>query len=170
MTAWLGRWRARFAALLHLDDPPWRIALALAVGVFIGCTPLYGLHTILAIAVAALARLNKAAAVTGAWFNLPWITPFVYAASLKVGALVVPDPDGTRRAWVAYALAHPGRLSWQDFLALLDKVTVALLVGTTLFGVGAALVAYVVALIVISSWRARRARREAAESSQSRAA
>lgn len=170
MTWTLRGWRARFTALLHLDDPPWRIALALALGVFLGCTPLYGLHTILAIAVAALARVNKAAAVTGAWLNLPWITPFVYAASLKIGTLIVPDPDGTRSAWVAFALAHPGRLSWQDVLALLDQVTVALLVGTTIFGAIAAIVTYVVALGAISSWRARRVRRDGAESSHSRAA
>ena len=166
----LARWRARFTALLHLDDPPWRIALALAVGVFIGCTPLYGLHTLLAIGVAALLRVNKAAAVTGAWLNLPWFAPFVYAASLKIGALIVPDPEGTRSAWVAFALAHPGQLSWADVRELLGQVSLALAVGTTLFGAGAAIVTYVIALAVISSWRARRGGHDDEASSQSRAA
>ena len=30
---------ARLAALLPHDESPWRVALALAVGVFISCTP-----------------------------------------------------------------------------------------------------------------------------------
>lgn len=170
MTLSAGRWRSRFTALLHLDDPPWRIALALAIGVFIGCTPLYGLHTILSIAVATLARLNKAAAVTGTWLNLPWITPFVYAASLKIGALIVPDPNGTRSAWVEFVLAHPGRLSWRDVVTLLDQISVTLLVGTAVFGAAAAIVTYVVALAVISWRRAQRARGAAGPRSQSRAA
>jgi uncharacterized protein (DUF2062 family) len=162
--------RARFAGLLHLDDPPWRIALALAIGVFIGCTPFYGLHTLLSILVATIGRLNKAATVTGTWLNLPWLTPFVYAASLEIGTQIVPDPDGTRSAWVAYVLAEPGRLSWQDVTALLHQISAALLVGTTVFGAGAAIVTYFIAFWVISWRRSRRARRDPMQGSQSRTA
>ena len=53
----------RLRALLHLDDPPGKIALALAVGVFISCTPFLGLQTILAILVATLFPLNRAATI-----------------------------------------------------------------------------------------------------------
>ncbi|MGH7311879.1 MAG: DUF2062 domain-containing protein, partial [Candidatus Rokuibacteriota bacterium] len=66
----------RLRALLHLDDPPGKIALALAVGVFISCTPLLGLQTILAILVATVFPLNRAVTVTGVWLNLPWFAPF----------------------------------------------------------------------------------------------
>ena len=57
----------RVRGLLHLDDPPWRIALALALGVFISCTPLYGVQTVLALLLATLFRLNKAATVLRTW-------------------------------------------------------------------------------------------------------
>src|SRR5262249_34901581 len=62
---------ARLGAVLRLDDPPWQVALALAIGVFISCTPFWGLQTVLSLAVATIFRLNRAVTVTGAWLNLP---------------------------------------------------------------------------------------------------
>lgn len=117
--------RDRFRALLHLDDPPWRVALALAIGVFISFTPFLGFQTLLALLVAAVCRLNAAVVVTGTWLNLPWFMPFVYAGALKVGAVLLPDLDGFG--------------GW----------SLALLVGSTLLGVGAGAVTWVVAFGVM---------------------
>ena len=142
MRASVGALRERFRALLHLDDPPWRVALALAVGVFISFTPFVGFQTLLALLVAAACRLNAAVLVTGTWLNLPWFMPFVYAGALKLGAALLPDLHG------------------------LGGWSLALLIGTTLLGVGAAAVTYVVALGVIRRRRKLRhrtpPRREAA--------
>ncbi|HET9488309.1 MAG TPA: DUF2062 domain-containing protein [Methylomirabilota bacterium] len=146
----------RLRSLLHLDDPPGKIALALAVGVFISCTPFLGLQTILAILVATLFPLNRLATVTGVWLNLPWFAPFVYGAALKVGAVLVPDPYGVRDAWLAYLVEHPGRLSWSDMVALFQEVSLPLLVGTAVVGGAAGLATYLVALGIISARRARR--------------
>jgi uncharacterized protein (DUF2062 family) len=146
-------WRhllARLRALLHLDDPPQRIALALAVGVFISCTPLLGLQTILAIVVATVFRLNRAATVTGVWVNLPWFTPVVYGAALAVGGLILPDPGGIRDAWLTYFMSRPLGLRWQDLMTVLEELSTALLVGTTVVGLAAAMVTYVVAFGLIS--------------------
>ena len=133
----LRRFLDRARAVLHLDDPPWRIALALAVGVFISCTPTFGFQTLLALLVATVARLNRAATVTGAWLNLPWVAPFVYAGALKLGELLLPDRTGIGGFWQM------------------------LLLGTTLVGVGAAVVTYCVSFGALS-WRRRRVAREAA--------
>jgi uncharacterized protein (DUF2062 family) len=149
-------WRqllVRLRALLHLDDPPQRIALALAVGVFISCTPLLGLQTLVAIVVATVFRLNRAATVTGVWVNLPWFTPVVYGAALTVGGWILPDPGGIRDAWVAYFMSRPFGLRWQDLMTLLEELSTALLVGTTVVGLAAAMVTYVVALSFISARR-----------------
>ena len=90
--------------MLRLDDPPWRVALALAVGVFISCTPFYGLQTLLSLAVATVCRLNRAVTVTGAWLNLPWFAPLVYGFALRIGALVLPDLHGADVAEIAELL------------------------------------------------------------------
>ena len=134
--------RERFVALLHLDDPPWRVALALAVGVFISFTPFLGFQTLLALLVAAVARLNAAVVVTGTWLNLPWFMPFVYAGALKIGAWLLRD------------------------LRSFGDWSLALLIGTTLLGFVAAVVTYVVAFGVMR----RRSRRRRATPPEEEAA
>jgi hypothetical protein len=151
------RLAVRLREVLHLDDPAPRLALALAVGVFIGCTPFWGLQTVLSVAVALIFRLNRLATVVGAWLNLPWIAPLVYGAALRIGTLIVPDPAGTRGAWLADLLEHPTRVGWRDVGVLLSAISVPLLIGTTVVGLVAAAVTYVVALRLITARRGARA-------------
>lgn len=161
--AW-GALRGRLRGVLHLDDAPWRIALGLAVGVFIGCTPLYGLHTLLAVAAAFALRVNKAATVTGAWLNLPWFAPFVYGFSLKVGEFVLSGGRGlpsVRGKGLRDLAAMIGPYLSLDhltegFLAsskLLFAASKPLFVGTLIVGAAAGVVTYVVALGVVREAR-----------------
>jgi uncharacterized protein (DUF2062 family) len=130
----------RLHGVLHLDDPPWKVALALAVGVFISFTPTYGLQTLLVLVVATLARLNKAATVAGAWLNLPWFAPLIYTAGWKLGTLVLDDAEGV------------------------EGLSAALLTGTTILGAAAGGLTYVVALRLIKRRRSQRAAAERADS------
>jgi uncharacterized protein len=119
------RLTARLRPLLRLDDEPWRIALSLAVGVFISFTPFWGLQTILSLVVAAVFGLNQAATLAGTWINLPWFAPFVYVAALRLGGVIVPQLSG------------------------LGGMSVALLIGTTILGAGAGALTYVIALSLL---------------------
>ena len=132
---------ARLAALLPHDESPWRVALALAVGVFISFTPFWGVQTLLALLIATVARLNRTVTVAGTWLNLPWFAPFVYAGAVKLGAWVMPQLSG------------------------LAGVSAWLLIGTTALGLAAGVLTWVVAFGVI---RARRARRRRQRVDQSR--
>lgn len=144
----------RLHAVLRLDDPPSRIALALAVGVFISCTPFYGLQTLLSLGVATVFRLNKAATVTGTWLNLPWFAPFVYGLALHIGGLIVPDPQGVDAAALAALLRTSSSLSAADVIQRLRDVSVALLIGTAVVGVSAGVATYVVAFVLLRRRRA----------------
>ncbi len=152
MTRALG---ARVRSLLRPDAPPRRSAAALATGVFISCTPFYGLQTLLALLVATIFRLNRAVTVTGAWLNLPWFAPLVYGAALWVGSLLVPDEHGLGAAEVTALLRASGSFSWSAVFELLRGVSAALLIGTTVVGGAAALATYVVALGVLRRRRGR---------------
>ena len=132
---------ARLAALLPHDESPWKIALALAVGVFISFTPFWGFQTLLALLIATVARLNRAVTVAGTWLNLPWFAPFIYAGAVKLGAWLLPDLSG------------------------LAGVSAWLLIGTTALGFAAAVLTWIIAFGVI---RARRARRRRERADQSR--
>ena len=147
--------RPSLRVILRLDDAPWRVALALATGVFISCTPFWGLQTVLSLAAATLFRLNRAATVAGCWLNLPWFAPLVYGAALWVGGALVPGDQGRAALEVAALLAASRRVSWAETLALLRGVSLALVVGTTVVGVLAAATTWVVAFGLIRWRRAR---------------
>ncbi|MBI2204633.1 MAG: DUF2062 domain-containing protein [Candidatus Rokubacteria bacterium] len=149
------RLRDRLHALLQLDDPPWRTALALALGVFIGCTPFWFFQTVMALVLATVFRLNRVTTVTGAWLNLPWVAPFVYGAALKIGTLIVPGHDAAAAETVRLLLGGHDAFDWEEALGLLRETSIALLAGTTIVGVIAAAITYVVALRVLTARGAR---------------
>jgi uncharacterized protein (DUF2062 family)/trans-aconitate methyltransferase len=64
---------------------PGKQAAAVALGVFIGCSPLYGLHLVLCILLARLFRLNAGLAYLAAHVSLPGIGPFLLMAELETG-------------------------------------------------------------------------------------
>jgi len=146
----------KFRVLLHLDDPPRRLALALAVGVFISCTPFWGLQTVLCMLAATVFRLNRAAALTGTWINLPWFAPFVYGAALKIGLLIAPGLGEANAASFELLLRDPGALSWATVWSWLRGSSLPLLLGSTIVGAVAAAVTYVIAFAALARRRRRR--------------
>ena len=149
---------ARLGAVLRLDDAPWRVALALAIGVFISCTPFWGLQTLLSLAVATIFRLNRAVTVTGAWLNLPWFAPVVYGFALRIGALILPDLHGADVAEIAELLQASSSLPASEMLDLLRNVSLALLIGTAAVGTVAGAFTYVTAFVLLRRRRASRTR------------
>ena len=89
--AGIGR-QARLRRFLHLlrtkHTGPERDPLAVGIGVFIGCTPLYGLHLILSILVADLLRLNRLKVYLAANISNPLFLPFLIFAEVQTGAML----------------------------------------------------------------------------------
>ena len=144
---------ARFRELLRFDDPPRRLAVALAVGVYVSCTPFWGLQTVLAIVVAAVFRLNRAATVLGTWLNLPWFAPIVYGAAIKIGLLVAPGLREADAASLDLLLSDPGALSWGTVWSWLRGSSLPLLVGSTIVGLVAGGATYVIAVTALGRRR-----------------
>lgn len=100
--ALLQRFRNVLAQILRIEDTPHRIALTFAVGVFLGLSPFIGLHTVLALAVAWIFRLNRIVMLSGAFINNPWSMIPIYTFSTWIGAeilgtdLLVTDVDWRR--------------------------------------------------------------------------
>lgn len=61
-------------------------AFSIALGVFIGFSPLWGFHTLLTISLAVLFKLNKVLAFVASNVSLPPFIPFIIAASLFLGS------------------------------------------------------------------------------------
>jgi uncharacterized protein (DUF2062 family) len=158
--------RERATAVLHLDEEPSRLAAGMATGVFIGLTPFYGLHTLLALVVAYVFRLNKAATITGAWLNLPWFAPFVYAFCLRLGEAVLSGDwssfsPASILGLATYLRASPRETAGTLYQMLWDMLFVAstpLFVGTTIVGLVLAVAAYFITLEAVRDVRRLRAR------------
>lgn len=132
--------RQRLQAILALDDPPGRIATGFAIGVLIGFTPFLGLHTFLAIAVALIFRLNKIITITGTWVNSPLTVAPALLASYKLGQYMLNQP---RKPFTYQSLC------WAE----LKGYSSALLLGSTVIGLVAAVISYLVCYWLVVRYR-----------------
>ena len=64
-----------------------RASLAVGFGVFVGCTPFYGLHTFIVGGISFLFRLNFVYLWLGSQISIPILAPFLVAAALSIGQL-----------------------------------------------------------------------------------
>ena len=86
----MSRVRQWVQVLLHLQDTPHRIALAFAVGVWIGFFPVLGIHTGMALAVSFLFRLSRVAILLGTWGPVnPWTLAPIYTAGTMLGCFLL---------------------------------------------------------------------------------
>ena len=83
------RLRRTLHLLLQLSDTPHRIALSFAIGVWIAFSPLLGIHTGLALAIAYLFRLSRASILIGAYVNNPWTIAPMYTAGTVLGSYML---------------------------------------------------------------------------------
>jgi len=68
---------------------PKEIALAIAVGTFIAFTPIMGIHTLTALALAYIFRLNTLIVILGTQISNPISYPFQIFISAEVGSLIL---------------------------------------------------------------------------------
>jgi uncharacterized protein (DUF2062 family) len=74
--------------ILHIEDSPHKIALGLAIGLFVAWTPLLGVHILLVIALAMLLRANKFAALVSVWVSNVFTFFIIYYPNYLVGRAV----------------------------------------------------------------------------------
>ncbi len=92
---------------------PFQKALAVAVGLFIGCQPLYGLHFVLVLAVCLPFKLDAALAYLAANISNPFLLPALIVAEVELGAWLTTGAwveFGVQQAWQTKALGFTGQL------------------------------------------------------------
>jgi uncharacterized protein (DUF2062 family) len=89
----------RIKDIVKLKESPHRVALAFSTGVFIGMSPMLGLHTVLGVLAAWLFRLNTFAIIAGVYVTNLWTIVPIYAFSTWLGTqclginLLISDID-----------------------------------------------------------------------------
>jgi uncharacterized protein len=142
--------RRAFQTVLHMEDTPHRVALSFAIGIWIAFFPIWGIHTAMALGVAFLLRLSRAAMLVGAWVNNPWTMAPLYTAGTLLGCVLlrVPPEGLSSLDW---------SLRWRDFLrALLETLRPYLwpfVVGNLILGTLAGFVGYLALRIALEARR-----------------
>lgn len=133
-------WKKKIKAILSLDSHPGHISAGFAVGVFISFTPFFGLHTPLAIAAAFIFRLNKLTCITGAWINTPITVIPILGISYKLGRMLrgLPPEELLTTS-----------LKWRH----LEKHASSLLLGSSILGFVAAILAYFICYYLVVRFR-----------------
>ena len=143
------KWKFKKIAvkLLRLNNTPPEIALGVALGVFIGVLPLYGLHTILVVVAAILVRpANKIAIFLGTNISLPPTVPLITWTGYEIGRFF-----------------YSGKyqpLSWDFFKTITwDKIFThyqPLFVGSVILGIVCASVAYLLTFFIVRGIKSRK--------------
>ena len=83
------RWiKLHYYKIVRIDDPPYKIARGVAIGVFMGIFPTFGLGILFAIVAAYILKANRAAAVLGSFIMNPLTIPFFWTISAAVGGVI----------------------------------------------------------------------------------
>lgn len=139
--------RERLRQILAFKDSPQLIAISFAIGLFIGMSPLLGVHTLLGIAVAWRFRLNKVVTLLGVWVTNPWTIIPIYTFGTWTGARLL----GVRKVIP--------EIDWNSitFIGLIGKcrhILVPFIVGNTLIALIAAVIGYFLIYTAVKSNRA----------------
>lgn len=127
--------RERLRAVMGADEPAERVAAAWALGIGIALSPFFFFHTVLALVLAFVLRLNKPDVVLGTLVMNPWTQPVYFTVAIWLGSSVT----GVAVAWDA--VPAPGELFDRPFWNSGNEFVRSILVN---WGVGSALVSVLV--------------------------
>lgn len=133
--------------LFSLKDSPHAIAGGVAIGIFIGFTPLWGIKTLLCLGLAYLLRCNPIAAVISVSLHdvLTPFAPIFMRWQYDIGFWLLSHPHHfpPKLEMLHHSHIHPAEmLKWTTFFS----VGFPLLVGSLLFAVPSSAIAYFLTL------------------------
>ena len=144
------RWlRLQYLRFLRSDASPHKAALGLAVGVFIGIFPTFGLGALLALGLAFLFRFSKVSAVVGSAIMNPVTSPVFWGLSFTLGSWLT----GVEVGGLAQ-MFDEGKI-WTTA----GDVIWTYLAGNTVLAVGLALLFYFLGFKAVGAYLKRRAHR-----------
>jgi uncharacterized protein (DUF2062 family)/SAM-dependent methyltransferase len=132
--------------ILQAHAHPGRIAAAVLVGAIVGCTPLFGLHLFVCIALAWLLRLNQVAVYAAANISIPPLVPFIGFASVQLGERIL------RGRWLSLSLVD---FRWGNAPSLAKTFFLDWMVGGVVVGASVGAVGAVVAYFIAQARRSK---------------
>ena len=138
-----------YTRLFLLNDSPQRIALGFGLGVFLGVMP--GMGPIASLILASLFRLNRSAALFGSIMLNTWINFLTLILAIKIGSVIMGLNWNSVYA-ESVSIFKNFRFAKLFDLPILTVIT-PILVGYFVIAVCAAILAYLVVLIILKAIR-----------------
>ncbi len=156
--------RKLFRWLLTLRGSPESIGLGVAIGIFVACSPLLGIHVLMAIILSTLLGANRPAALATSFLNNPATFVPIYVLEYWVGSLFWPGPPVARVKQVLGQLLD--QLTSTGFFHIRDHFTavfelgwdvfIPMMIGGTLLGLLAGGAAYIPTVALVRKLRLKR--------------
>lgn len=159
----LRRVASKLLDIAREKDPPDKIALGLALGIFVGFLPIMGIQMVVVSLIALPLRANLKGALVGVWMSNPLTFIPLYYGNYLFGRMFVSTQAV---GWKEFAgtITHASEWSWTTIRSslrnLVDMGTDILLplwVGSAILAVLFSIPVYVLTYRFIVTYRARRA-------------
>lgn len=145
---WQRKLRYFYHRFVRLQGTPEVLARGLAIGIFSGWFPWFGLQIIIAIALASLLRGNKIVAAAATWVSNPLTYVPIFAFNFQVGQWLL----GSGRETFGFA----GLTSWKGVMTLGSDFVFTLFFGCFVVGIILAIASYFLGLSVVRQVRHQR--------------
>ena len=140
--------RRLYIKVRKLKGKPVILARGLAIGVFAGCFPFFGLQSIIGVVLATIFRGSKVAAVAGTWISNPLTYVPIYVFNYKIGKFLL-GIDSMDSGEIDFdSLAH--------FMEFGSSFVIALLVGCFVVGAIFSVITYFFGLHFFQRLRTRK--------------
>ncbi len=145
--------------LLHADDPPHKLALGFAIGMFITLTPTMGFQMALVVFFAWMLRANKTVGVPLVWITNPATMVPIYYPMYLVGQRMLGTEHVGLEWWSELAKAPPTEGWWDTAMFYWHKtleIAAPLWAGCIVVGLTAGVISYVAVYYAVVAYRMRR--------------
>jgi uncharacterized protein len=151
--------------VLHADDPPHKLALGIAVGMFVTFTPLIGFQMVMNMFLAWLLRANKFVGIPLVWISNPFTIVPIYYPCYWIGCKLINVPvigdewwEQLTSRWEDFQL--DGTVTWFEKVSFwwssLLQIATPLWVGCVVVGLSAGISSYYGSLLAIRRYRLKR--------------
>lgn len=153
--------------LFRLRGSPHAVAGGFGLGVFIAFTPTVGAQVLIALALATILNLNRAAAVLPVWITNPFTIPAIFTFNYWLGNLIWSGPAvrDVYKRMIKIAANITTLDIWEirtqvlTFAQLGKEIFIPLVVGSLIVGIGSGYLSYLVLLKILTWFSLRRARK-----------
>lgn len=155
--SWARSFRYYGKRVLRLTASPHAVALGFACGAFASFTPFMGFHFMIAAAAALIVRGNVLASALGTAVGNPLTFPFIWAATYKLGHVILGTGSLNTAADATHGLMHADLLA--QSLDTLLPIIEPMVVGGIPLGILCGILCYIPVYVSVQAYQERKRQR-----------